>query len=456
MIHIPSLIPELPSYGKEITRIVQAALVAADPEEAVRNCLNRNGDILSAGEKVYHLGSFKHIYLLGAGKASFAMAKAVTGILEDRELSGAILVKYLPTDPNSLELRGIHVFEGDHPTPGGKSLRGSKDIIEIARRAGQDDLVIFCLSGGASALLTSPLEGIGLDDLQSLTGLLLASGADIGEINTLRKHLDELKGGGLAAMIHPAELLVPILSDVVGSPLDVIGSGPTAGDNSSFTDALFVLEKYNLFEKTPAGIMRILREGLEGRIPETVRSGDPILERVNNFIVGSVEKSAQAAFQVAVKQGFESMVVTTSMTGEAREKGQEFAKLVVEKTKAGCSPFCLIAGGETTVTIKGKGLGGRNLELALAAVEGLAGLPGAALISLATDGDDGPSGAAGAVVTGATMERAKELSIDLQDYLENNDSFTFFQRVGGLLVTGPTGTNVNDLVFLFGNLSNKD
>jgi glycerate 2-kinase len=456
MIQILTTLTDIPFHRNEITRIVQAAMDAADPEKAIKTCLRRNGDILSGGGRDYNLKAFEHIFLLGAGKASFAMAKAAAFILEDKEFSGAVLVKHLPDKAVLLESRGIHVLAGDHPTPGRNSLRGTKKIMKIARSAGQNDLVIFCLSGGASALFTSPREGISLDDLQKLTNLLLKSGAEITEINTLRKHLDEVKGGGLAAMIQPAVLLVPVLSDVVGNPLDVIGSGPASGDSSSFMDAWCVLEKYSLFEKTPASVMKILKEGQKGRIPETVRPDDPILERVNHIIIGSVEKSAQAALQEAAAQQFETEIITTALTGEAREKGRELAILLAEKAETSKAPFCLIAGGETTVTIRGNGLGGRNLELALAAVEGLAGLQGAALISLATDGDDGPTGAAGAVVTGGTMERAREMGIDPRDYLENNDSFTFFQKVGGLLLTGPTGTNVNDLVFMFGNLPKKD
>lgn len=452
MIEINSTLKNQPLSTERIAPILQAALDAANPVKCVRAYLNFDGETLHVGDKKYNLESYNRVFLIGAGKASFSMAKAAANSLKGRITDGAIIVKYLPEEDAAFEATGIKVLKGDHPVPGSQSLESTGEVIRIVRQAGEDDLVVFLLSGGASSLLTSPRDGISLEDLQALTGLLLASGADIGEINTLRKHLDAVKGGGLARMAAPAQMLVLVLSDVVGNPLSVIGSGPAAGDTGTFADTLEILNKYYLTESIPQKILNVLRDGLKGRIPETIRPEDPMMKNVHHVIIGSVEQSAQAAWQAADDGGFNAEILTTTLTGEARDRGCELGKLLAGKAGKESVPFCLIAGGETTVTIRGKGTGGRNLELALAAVEPLAGVPDAALITLATDGDDGVSGAAGAVVTGETLVQALAKGLHPDIFLENNDSFHFFDKAGGLLVTGPTGTNVNDLVFLFGGL----
>jgi glycerate 2-kinase len=451
MINIFTALPQNLSNKEEIGKIMQAGLDAADPEKAVRRHLEREGNRLLAGGREYDLSAYERILLIGAGKASFAMSKAVAEILDDKTLSGAIIVKYLPEDSSALSKKGIQVLEGEHPKPGLKSVESTREIVRMVRETGPKGLIIFTLSGGASALLTSPREGIDLQDMQNITGLLLESGANIGEINTLRKHLDEVKGGGLARMTQPAEMLVLILSDVIGSPLDVIGSGPATGDPGSFAQAWKILEKYQLVEQAPASVVKIFRDGMAGRIPETIKPEDPILAKVNQVLVGSNEQSVRAAREAAEDLNFETTILTTALVGEAREVGAELAQELAVKCRVTNKPFCLLAGGETTVTIRGSGIGGRNLELALGAVEGMAACPGGALISLATDGDDGPSGAAGAVVTGETLGRAEVLGLEPRVYLEKNDSLAFFEKAGGLLVTRPTGTNVNDMVFLFGN-----
>ncbi len=452
MINISTTLKNQTLFHKRIAPIVQAALDAADPEKCVRAYLNNDGGNLYAGDRKYNLESYKRVFLVGAGKAAFSMAKAAAGFLRERITDGAVIVKHLPEKGAVLGANGIKVLKGDHPVPGYRSLESTKEIIHIVQKAGKDDLVVFLLSGGASSLFTSPREGVSLEDMQALTGLLLASGADIDEINTLRKHLDAVKGGGLARLAAPAEMLALVLSDVVGNPLSVIGSGPAAGDASTYKDALEILSKYWLKDRTPHRILSVLQNGLEGRLPETVRPEDAMMKRVHHIIIGSVDQSARAAFRTAKDNGFSAEILTTKMTGEARDRGVEFGNLLAEKAANERSPFCLIAGGETTVTIRGKGVGGRNLELALAAVEPLAGVHDAALLALATDGDDGVSEAAGALATGTTLAQALEKGLRPDLYLANNDSFHFFEKAGGLLVTGPTGTNVNDLVFLFGGL----
>jgi len=284
------------------------------------------------------------------------------------------------------------------------------------------------------------------------TSILLRCGANINEINTLRKHLDQVKGGGLARLAHPASLITLILSDVVGNPLDVIGSGPTVPDTSSFADAYAVLERYGVVADAPAPIVDRLRRGMASELPETLKPGDARFARVHNLIVGSNLQAAEAALAAARTAGFNTLLLTTFLQAEAREAGRMLAAVARELASSGHPlplPACIIAGGETTVTLRGSGRGGRNQELALAAVASMAGLPNLALVALATDGGDGPTDAAGAVVTGATLDRARSLGLDPAAHLARNDAYPFFDALGDLLRPGPTETNVNDLAFVF-------
>jgi hydroxypyruvate reductase len=280
----------------------------------------------------------------------------------------------------------------------------------------------------------------------------LACGATINEINSLRKHLDQVKGGRLAGLVFPARLINLILSDVVGTPLDVIASGPATCDPSTYADAIAVLNKYGIYNRVPASITSVLQAGEQGRLPETLKEGDPRLTGVRNIIVGDNYLAAQAAIQQAQQAGFHSLLLTTYLQGEASQVGKWLSSLLKQVAASGDPlprPCCLVCGGETTVTLRGHGKGGRNQELALGAVEGLAGLENVALLTLATDGEDGPTDAAGAVVTGATATKACQAGLSTSAFLANNDSYTYFEKLGDLLKPGPTGTNVNDLVFLF-------
>ncbi|RPI22412.1 MAG: DUF4147 domain-containing protein, partial [Chloroflexota bacterium] len=322
----------------------------------------------------------------------------------------------------------------------------------LLQDAGSHDLVLCLISGGGSALMTAPESGIELEDLRSLTSTLLACGANINEINALRKHLDILKGGGLARLATPARVATLILSDVVGDPLDVIASGPTVADKATFKEAYGVLEQYGLEDRTPPAIISRLKKGLRGEIAETPKEGDRIFSCVQNLIVGSNLQAAQAALSAAETEGFHTLLLTTYLQGEARQAGRVLAALARQIGPNGPSitrPACLISGGETTVTVTGNGLGGRNQEVALGAVKDLDGLRNIALVSLATDGGDGPTDAAGAVVTGETMHRARALGLKPKEYLARNDSYHFFDALGDLLRPGPTQTNVNDLTFVF-------
>jgi len=452
--------------GAAVTRILAAALDAVDPAAAVHRYLRRDGNLLRAGEQIYDLAHYQRVLVVGAGKAGAPMARAAAEILGDRLSGGVVLVKEysetrrqedqeiedtLTSPPISLS-PGLLVFGAGHPIPDERGVAGARQIARLLEQTTERDLVIALISGGGSALLTLPAEGISLAELQALTNILLRCGANINEINTLRKHLDQVKGGGLARLAYPASVITLVLSDVVGSPLDVIGSGPTVPDTSSFGDAYAVLERYGVVADTPAPIVERLRRGMAGALAETLKPGDQRFAGVHNLIVGSNPQAATAALDTARAAGFNTLLLTTFLQAEAREAGRVLAAVARELADSGqplARPACVIAGGETTVTLRGPGRGGRNQELALAAVADLASLPDVALIALATDGGDGPTDAAGAVATGATLERARALGLDPNAHLARNDAYPFFDALGDLLKPGPTETNVNDLAFVF-------
>lgn len=445
-----SLITQSPT--DRVLRVLNAALSAADPVQAVINHVQLADNMLLIDSKRYNLAEFERIYLVGFGKAAVGMGRGLTLILGDRITAGVLIVKHLPSAMEDRLPDCIEVLQGSHPVPDERSIRSTKRLIELLEAAGEKDLVICLISGGGSALLTDPVEGVNLKHLQTLTQQLLTCGAEIGEINTLRKHLDWVKGGGLARLAYPAHLVALVLSDVIGSPLDVIASGPTVADPSTYDQALAILHRYRLRGKVPEIIFSVLENGQEGRLPETVKEGDPCLERSHTVVVSSNYQAALAALKAAQQQGFNAMLLTTYLSGEARQAGIFLAGIGRQIVTSGhplARPACVIAGGETTVTVQGNGVGGRNQEVALAAALGLSGLSDVLLVTLATDGEDGPTNAAGAAVSGATQQRAKAAALDAKEYLRRNDSYHFFSVLGDLLITGPTGTNVNDLTFLF-------
>jgi glycerate 2-kinase len=447
-----------------VARILAAALEAVDPDAAIARYLTSNP-----------LPASGRIFALGLGKAALPMTRALSRHVDlTRTL---VITKHAsPLDIKSATaiVPGMGIIESGHPVPDARSLAAGNAALEFVSSLHEDDLLFCLISGGGSALMTAPL--VPLEDMQALTSASLACGARIDEINTLRRHLDRVKGGGLAKATN-ARILSLILSDVVGSPLEAIASGPTAPDPTTREDALAVLEKYfhmslragrsNLMEppnrrlpchrptaprtssplgndiKIPASILHSLSSK-----PETPKPNAPIFSRVSNIIVGDNALAIQAALKQAKQEGFQAKSLGSDWQGEAREVGLNLAHKLRVTIKSKSHPFCLIAGGETTVTIQGKGKGGRNQELALAAVPALAGLENALLVSLATDGEDGPTDVAGAVVNGETLQRAAELDLTVTDYLSRNDAYPFFERLGDLLKIGPTGTNVNDLTFL--------
>ena len=448
------LMPE----GERLTRIFAAAITAVEPGAAVRRFVQRDGDKLTISDRAYDLQLFRRVTLLGMGKASLAMTQALAVILDSWVDDALVVIKntQLSTLNSQHETCNLlTVLEGGHPVPDERSLEAGKKVIELVSSLQADDLLFCLISGGASALVTAPVEGVLLEDIQMLTSASLACGARIDEINSLRRRLDLVKGGGIAKMANGATIVSLILSDVVGSPLEAIASGPTAPDPARRSEALSILSKYGLEDQIPLSINHALRSS-----PKTPTLDDPIFEKVQNVIVGSNLLAAQAALKQAEEEGFHAYLLRTDLQGEARQAAFELATFLRQARLTGDPvppPACIVAGGETTVTLRqssgqalmGIGGGGRNTELALAAVSELADFPGVMLVTLATDGEDGPTDAAGAVVTGEIFRRAAKLGLHPGDFLERNNSYSFFSALDDLLKPGPTGTNVNDLVFLF-------
>ncbi len=436
-----------PGHRPPLLGLMAAALKAVDPANAVRHAVSREGNALMIGDTTFDLSAISRVFVVGAGKASAPMAQVLETVLEDRIVAGWVNVRYgyaVPTEK-------IYIHEAGHPIPDESGVKGAKEILRILSDTKEDDLVIALISGGGSALLTFPAERISLKDLQLVNQLLLASGATINEINAVRKHLSRVKGGQLARAAHPASLVTLILSDVVGNPLDVIASGPTVPDTTTFADAWDVLERYDLVEKAPHAVVERIRGGMEGDVPETPKPGDEVFGRTRNVIVADNSVAARAAADEAAALGFHPLILTTFLEGEAREVGRVVAALAKEEAMHGrpaSLPACLILGGETTVTLRGTGKGGRNQELALAAALAIRGLDAIAIASLGTDGSDGPTDAAGGLVDGSTVARGEKHGLSAEEYLQNNDSYHFLAAVGDLLKTGPTRTNVNDLVFV--------
>ncbi len=429
---------------RDARAIFQAALKAADPVEAVLRHLRVKDDTLVAGEGRYRLKDYRRIFVIGGGKAGAAMGKAVERLLGTRITGGLLSVKY----GHTARLRRIQLNECGHPVPDLAGVRGAARIAKIAGAAGEGDLVLCLVSGGASALMPAPAEPVTLEEKQATTRLLLACGASIHEINAVRKHISTIKGGQLARLAYPATVISLMLSDVIGDDLDVIGSGPTNPDTSTFAKAVDILNEYGIYDRVPANVRQRIEMGLKGEIPETPKPGDVAFRRTRNLVVGSNIQAAQAAAKHARDLGYRTLLLSTFIEGETREIARMHAAIVREIAHSGLPvkpPACVITGGETTVTLTGGGKGGRNQEFALAAALDLAGLKGVTVLSGGTDGTDGPTDAAGAVVDGGTVARAIEKGLDPRRFLNDNDSYHFFEKTGELLITGPTNTNVMDI-----------
>ena len=421
--------------GRQVTakRIFWAALEAADPRRAVLRHQHTLSDLLRKED-------YRTLCVAGFGKAACAMAAAVEELLCDR-IGRGVVITPRGYCRDTHQLQKMQLYEGGHPVPDENGLAGTAEIVQLLKDGDEHTLVICLISGGGSALLVAPHEGISLSEKKQVTRLLLHAGAAINELNTVRKHLSRVKGGRLAEIARPARMVSLIISDVVGDHLDIIASGPTAPDESAFTDALQVMEKYRLAATVPVSVMHFLARGAQGLIPETPKKGDAMFNRVDNIIIASNKTALEAARAEAAHLGYPAEIITAELTGEAREAGRRLA----QRARGMKRPVCLISGGETTVTVAGGGTGGRNLELALAFAQEIRDAPGITLLSAGTDGKDGSADAAGALVDGETMARARATGLDPEAYLAENDSYNFFRQVGGLLVTGPTGTNVMDI-----------
>jgi glycerate 2-kinase len=424
--------------------IFEAGIAAVDPVEAVKRHLGRTGDILHVADRRYELPTYRHVYVVGTGKASARMARGLEEMLGESIDSGVVVVKYGYSTPT----RRVDIVEAGHPIPDPAGVEGTKQIIDTLRKAGNDDLVFFLVSGGGSALLPCPADGLTLEDKQRTTQILLDCGATIHEVNSVRKHLSKVKGGRLARLAYPATAIGLILSDVIGDRLEGIASGPTVPDTSTFSDCLKIVERYQLQGKLPPVVRAFLEQGARGGIEETPKAADPVFEKVQNVLVGSNRLALQAAKQKADALGYNSLLLSSSVEGETQTVAAVHAAIAKEISATGGPvrrPACVISGGETTVTIRGGGLGGRNQEFALAAALHIEGLEGVVILSGGTDGTDGPTDAAGGIVDSGTLRRATANGLDAGDYLRRNDSYHFLQSTGDLLITGPTYTNVMDL-----------
>jgi glycerate 2-kinase len=423
--------------------IFQAGIRAVEPAHAVRSHLTLKRGVLRVGTEDVPLPPGR-VLVVGMGKAAVPMADAVEEVLEGRVAGGLVVTKTGHGGP----LRRVRVAEASHPVPDVAGQDAARELARIAHNATENDLLIVVVSGGGSALLPSPVSGVTLADKGEVTRLLLASGATINELNCVRKHLSVLKGGGLARLAHPARVVALILSDVVGDPLDVIASGPTVADPTTFAEAMAILDKYGLRERAPAPVTKHLARGVAGELADTPKAGAPELSTVVNVLVGTNALAVAAAEARARALGYGTEVLSTTVVGEAREIARERAALAKELA-GGAGPLplpaCVLSGGEPTVTVRGGGKGGRNQELALAAALAIEGLDGVVVLSGGTDGSDGPTDATGAVVDGRTVERARAAGLDPLRHLEENDAYPLLDATGDLVRTGPTRTNVMDL-----------
>jgi glycerate-2-kinase len=438
-------VPERPARVL-LQRLLEAGLRAADPLAALRARVTRRGRHLRVGTRRYDLGRYRSITVVGAGKAAGAMAVGLEGILEGFLTRGLVVVPY----GQAVSTRRIELVEARHPTPDRAGARAAAHVLRLAGELTARDLLIVLVSGGASSLLPLPAPGLTLRDKQAVTTRLLRAGADIHEVNTVRKHLSAIKGGRLAAACR-APIVTLLLSDVVGGDPATIGSGLTAPDPTTYADAIDVLRRYGLWPRLSPGVRRHLQRGRQGRLPETPKPGVTGFGRVYSCTIGDNGRVIDAMARKARRMGLRPVILTTSLTGEAREVAKVFGAIAREVADGGSRakrPLCVLAGGELTVTVRGAGRGGRAQEFALAAAREIGGLQDVWIGGCGTDGRDGPTEMAGAITSGQTRAAASRRGIDLDRALRRNDSYRVFRRLGGHIQTGPTGTNVGDVYFL--------
>tara|TARA_B100001123_G_scaffold314375_1_gene351805 strand:- start:951 stop:2309 length:1359 start_codon:yes stop_codon:yes gene_type:complete len=437
----------LEKMRKDAREIFDAAVEVVDAEQCVRQFVSLSGDILKIGEESFDLGGFDRVVAVGTGKASPRMGIALEAILGDHLDGGVMNTKYDHAEP----LKKIRIVECGHPVPDEAGVSGTDQVLELLAGADERTLVICLISGGGSALMPAPSEGITLEEKQDTTKLLLGCGANIVELNAIRKHLSRVKGGGMARAAFPATVVALMLSDVIGDPMDVIASGPTVPDTSTFKDCWEIFEKYEITDALPSAVRERFEAGVSGDIPDTPKPGDEALEKCHNVVVGSNGLAVGAANEKAIALGYNTLVISTRLEGEAKEIAHLYSAIAKEIRTEGkpiAAPACVIAGGETTVTVRGDGKGGRNQELALAGAIQLSGWGEVVLFSGGTDGTDGPTDAAGAVADSETISRSEQAGLSAIGFLKNNDAYHFFKPLGDLVMTGPTGTNVADVAFV--------
>ncbi len=427
-----------------LRRMLAAGLKAADPFEAIQRTVRLSGDRLRVGRRTFDLSRYDRIVVVGAGKASARMAQALEPLLKDRIHEGLVVVKRGHVRPT----RWIRIVEAGHPVPDRDGLWAAETTLRMAAALTHRDLLIVLLSGGASSLWPVPVATVSLEAKRQLTNQLLRSGAAIDEINAVRKHLSRIKGGSLAASTY-ATIITLILSDVIGDEMGSIGSGPTVPDPSTFAEAMAILRRYNLWDRTPSTVRRHLVAGRRGLVPETPKRGS---RRAYHTIVGSNRSMLEAVARAARAAGCHVVRWPHAIVGEARVAAALFVQFARRQTarspRLRKHPICVIAGGETTVAVTGRGIGGRAQEFAAAAAVGIAGVPRVWIAAVGSDGTDGPTDVAGALVSGATVSEARRRGIDLQQALAQHDTYPALQRLGCHIVTGPTGTNVNDLYLM--------
>ncbi|MBN2256390.1 MAG: DUF4147 domain-containing protein [Anaerolineaceae bacterium] len=431
--------------GESIKRILCSALEVVDPYRAVMVNLENTFD----KSRIYD--GKRKIIIISFGKAAIPMAQAAVDFFDKQKTDGLVVTKH----PDILRVGNLDVVKAGHPTPTQNSVLAAERIVRILSRSNEWDITVFLISGGGSALITQPPESIRLLDLQRLTNMLLKSGASIKDVNCIRRHIDRIKGGGLLNYCQSKEIYSFILSDVIGNQLEDIASGPTSIDPTTYNDAWKIIKEFGITESIPQSIKEYLLKGVNNLIPEKGILIKTKEKNIHHVIIGCNKDAALAAMTRANQEGFQSTIVSTTLEGEASSAGQWLAKKLITITRSVNTfrpPICCIAGGETTVTVSGDGLGGRNLEVALGAVHKLSGQKSIALLTFATDGEDGKTDSAGAIVTGETDSRAMALGMDAEKYLANNDSYNYFKGLDDLIIVGPTNTNVNDLSFLFAGI----
>ena len=426
-------------HREHLASIFDAAVDAVHPSSIIPSVLKLYDDKIQLAEDIFPFNRFENVYIAGAGKATAAMAFEAEKILQ-RELKEGVIASRNAFD---FPWHYVRAIEAGHPLPDSNSVMAGEEIIKLLAKLRQKDLMIFLLSGGASSMMMDLPVGCTLSDINTTFELLLNSGASIHEMNTVRKHLSELKGGQLVKKCGGATISCFIISDVVGNDMQVIGSGPTTGDDTTYQDAMNIIERYGLRKGLPFSIVSHIQKGIDGNISENPKPGDPVFRNTHNYIVADNTKALEAAKNKAAELGYDALVVSHSLSGNAEDAANEWVKTL---TSLRGKNVCAIGGGETTVKVTGNGKGGRNQHFALAAAIALKSSKDISLLAAGTDGSDGPTDAAGAFVNSSTYTKASGIGMNAEEYLRENNSYNFFDAIGDLLKTGPTHTNVMDLV----------